>query len=340
MVKLFHISRDALFYSIEGNQFPDRIIVLGEIKPYQADIDVIIGGHGQPELINLVIENYLALEKKLSVHIIVVDSSRNLSMIKRIIGGPRVSRILILSNPTCITRSHGGQFWASNGAALAAQIGIALGSSRYAFFSHSDMIGYRENLFSFLLSKLDDNTPLAAFTQRHVLPFTGGMLWDKSYFNPLMVDWLPKAENQYHFPWLDQLRNRIDAINWIDSGEHLIYEMLRRDHRAYVCASRGTTGDYFGNPMAYYGFTDQELNKINIPIHYAPNSLSQEAFAEKYPEFTSLENAMWRKCFDDDGNVVFIHRGRGTTKGRAEDNRGDFVSFARKYNKSLNRLSI
>lgn len=334
MLKLLHIPREDLFSSPESQQFPDRIAILADIKRYQADIDVIIGAHGQPEAVNLTIENYLGLEKKTPIHILVIESSRRLSTFWRIRGGPRVSKVLILGDIRCTSREHGDRFWASNGAALAAQLGSYLGNARYAFFSHTDMMGYKENFLSFLFSKLDDNTPLASFTQRHVLPFTGGMLYDKDYFKSKNVDWLPRAQNPYRIPPLDQLRSRIDPLNcfYIDTGEQLILEALKRGQCAYVCASRGVTGDYYGHALTEYGLTNQEVNQMGVPIRYAPDVQSREAFAVKYPEFARMDNAMWRKCFDDQGDVVFLHRGRGSSSRGMKDRRGDFESLVRRFN--------
>jgi hypothetical protein len=338
MLKLLRISREALFPSPEGKRFPDRITVLADIKRCRADIDVIIGTHDQPEAVNLTIGNYLALEKKAAIHILVIESSRNPLTFWRIRGGPRVSKVLTLSNLRCTSRKHGGRFWASNGVALAAHLGSYLGSARYAFFSHTDMMGYKENFLSFLLSKLDDNIPLASFTQRKVLPFTGGMLYDKDWFRSMNADWLPREENPYSIPGLDRLRNRLDHLNWIDTGEQLVLEALKRGQGVYVCASRGATGDYYRHALASCGLTNQEVNRLGVPIRYAPQVLSREAFSVKYPEFASLDNAMWRKCFNDAGDVVFVHRGRGTTKAHKDDKRGDFVAFVREFNHNISRL--
>ncbi|MBD1835581.1 hypothetical protein H6F61_23570 [Cyanobacteria bacterium FACHB-472] len=332
MLKRLSINRESLFSSKEGNKFPKAIVTLADIKPYEADVDVIIGAHRQPEAVNVTIENYLALEKKNRLHFFVIESSRNPLAYWKIRERECVSKVFILNNIRCTKKNYENVFWASNGAAIAAQIGTYLGCSRYAFFSHSDMMGYKENFLSFLLSKLDEKTPLASFTQRHILPFSGGMLYDKNYFKSLNADWLPSSENFYNIPELELLRNRIEHLNWIDAGEKLILAALQRGQKAYVCASRGSTGDYYGHALTPYGLTNQEVSQLGVPIYYAPDLLSREAFKAKYPELATEKGPFWRQCFDDEGDVIFVHRGRGTSKGQRKDQRGDFVSFVREFN--------
>jgi|APSaa5957512535_1039671.scaffolds.fasta_scaffold542170_1 hypothetical protein len=63
MLKLLWVSREDLFSSPECNQFPKKIAILADIKSVEADIDLIIGAYGQPDAVNSIIENYLALEK-------------------------------------------------------------------------------------------------------------------------------------------------------------------------------------------------------------------------------------------------------------------------------------
>lgn len=334
MLRVLRVSRKALFLSPEGKQFPPKITVLADIKPVQADIDVIIGAHQQPEAVNSTIENYLALEKKARLHILVIESSLSRPSFWKVRNGSNISKVLILSPLRCTSRWLGGRFWASNGAALAAQLGSYLGTARYMFFSHSDMMGYKKNFLSFLLSKLGDDTVLASFTQRHVLPFTGGMLYDKSYFDSMNVDWLPKDKNPYRITGLDQLHDRIDHLSWIDAGEQLVLEALERGKGAYVCASRGLTGDYYGHPLKNYGLTNEGIHLLGVPIQYAPLLLSREEFSVRYPELVGVYSG-WRKCFDDKGDVAFVHRGRGTSKGRRKDHRGDFIFFVRDFNNKI-----
>ena len=334
MLRAVQIRRDSLFSSPEGSRFPRRIALLTDMNPYEADIDVVIGAHRQTDAVNATIRNYLNLEKEVRLHILVIESSMSIAAFRGLHRGANITRAFILGPVPCTYRWFGGRFWASNGAALAAQLGHYLGTARYLFFSHSDMMGCKENFLSFLLSKLDENTPLASFTQRHILPFTGGMLYDKRFIDSLDADWLPKADNPYHIRGMDQLRSRISHLNWIDTGEQLILASLERGKRAHVCASRGLTGDSFGHPLQQYGMDNESVRLLGAPIRYAPLSLSREEFSAQHPKLAG-ENWMWRKCFDDQGNLVFIHRGRGTLKGRREDQRGDFTSYVRDFNRNL-----
>jgi hypothetical protein len=335
VLKIIHISRESLFKSAEGKRFPTNIFLLADLNQSPADIDVIISSHRQAEAVNLTVENYLALEKKARTNVLIVESSPSLAAFRDIKTDPRISKILILSPILNTTRLFARGLRASNGAALTAQIGHYLGKSRYTFFSHSDMIAYRQNFLSFLLSKLDDETVIASFTQRHVLPFSGGMLYDRSFSGFSTVDWLPKKKNPYHIPGLDKLRERIQPLEWIDAGEQLILEALARGKRAYVCASRGLSSDYFGNPIDPWQLDVERISSLDLPIDFAPLSITRREFDHKYPQLLG-EGPSWRKCFDDDGEVVFVHRGRGSRAGSG-DSRGDFVAFTRAFNQTLAR---
>jgi hypothetical protein len=332
MPKIIKLRTPELFPTYEGDLLPENIYVLADRRDTAADIDVVIGTYNQPREVNAAIENYLALETQARLHIWVVDDSHRPWAFTGIQDDPRVSRVLILSVLQATRKRHAGQRWASNGASIAAQIGLHLGTARYGFFSHTDMMGYKANFLSYLLSKLDADTPVAAFTQRHVFPFTGGMLYDKRYFAGSAVDWLPKAENPYVIPGLEPFRAQISHYAAIDTGEHIPLGAFQRGQQAYICASRGLTGDYFGDPLHGYDFTNQDVMQAGAPVHYAPIHIDAEQFAQRYPELATSYNAMWRKSFDDAGNVVFIHRGRGTTNRDRNDKRGDFFSFVEEFN--------
>ena len=71
------IPRVTLFSSPEGKQFPGKIAILADIKRCNAHVDITIGTDGQPEAVTLTTENYLTLETKASIHILVVDKSRS-----------------------------------------------------------------------------------------------------------------------------------------------------------------------------------------------------------------------------------------------------------------------
>jgi hypothetical protein len=335
MLKIVCIPSERLFSPDHLIKFPPGINVLAHVRELEADVDVVIGAHGQAEEVNLTIENYLALEKHTRLRIWVIESSGKLSNFFKIHNLPEVNRIFILDHLRCTDRKFEGKFFASNGAAVAAAIGNYFGNARYTFFSHTDMMGYKLNPLTFLLSKLDSDTPIASFMQRNILPFTGGMIFAKEYFHNLPVDWLPRSNNPYSMPWLKQLQNQIEPLSWIDTGEELVFETLARGQKVFVCASYGATGDFFGHPLDRYGIKNEDLAKFNLGIKYAFEEISREAFETKYPQFARSDNAMWRKCFNDQGEVIFIHRGRGTSKGKKNDGRGEFFNFLREFNRSF-----
>ncbi|MBN2503057.1 MAG: hypothetical protein JXB38_19915 [Anaerolineales bacterium] len=332
MPKIIKLRSRELFPTYRGDLIPKNIYVLADQCDTEADIDVVIGTYNQPREVNAAIENYLALEKQARLHIWVVDDSHRPWAFTGIKKDPRVSRVLILNKVRATDRRYAGNNWASNGASVAAQIGMNLGTARYGFFSHTDMMGYKENFLSYLLSKMDADTPVAAFTQRHVFPFTGGMLYDKRNFAGLAVDWMPKQDNHYVIPGLEPFRDQVSHYASIDSGEQIPLEAFQRGQKAYICASRGITGDYLGDPLNGYDFTKQAVMAAGAPVHFAPLNTDAEQFARRYPELATPYNAMWRKSFDEDGAVIFIHRGRGTTNRNQDDKRGDFFAFVEAFN--------
>ena len=334
MWRVLRIPRDVLFRAPEGKRFPERITILTDAREYEADVDVVIGAYRQPDEVNLTVENYLALERKLRVHVFVIEASQHPPVFWTIRGGPQVTRVFILTNPRVTNRRY--ESWCGSfSVGLTMQLASYLGRSRYLFFSHTDMMGYQENFLSFLVSKLRSDCPLASFGQRHVIPFTGGMVYEKGYFRDLAVDWLPRRENPFVVPRLDAWRSRIEALNWLDTGEQLVFAALSRGHRVYACASRGTKQDFFGEEMGQYGVSSRDVMVLQAGIECGPEKLDRESFARKYPEFAGDENGMWRKSFDDEGNVVFIHRGRGTSRARVNDQRGAFARFVRAFNQRL-----
>jgi len=340
-LEFLQIPSKTLFPSPEGRQFPRKITVLADLRPSQrpsqADIDVVIGSHHQAEAVNLTIENYSLLEREARLHFWVIESSFSAGEFQKIRRGENVSRVLILSPLRATNRRLTRVYYASNGAALAASLGACLGAAPCAFFSHSDMMGYKQNFLSFLATKISDKTVLASFTQRHVLPFTGGMLWEKKFFSSVSGDWLPKRENPYPFPAFAALRAEIPHLSWLDAGEQLVFEALAHGKTAHVCASRGVSGDYFGHPLGHpleqYGVDVRGLESLGI--HYAPLATDRTAFDREYPGLATAVPG-WRKCFDDEGEVVFIHRGRGSRqRGRGKGWRGDFESFLQAFNQEI-----
>jgi len=337
MYKILRIPREKLFLCPEGNKFPKIITLLVDSANYEADIDIVITTCNQPQAANLVIENYLALEKKTRIHIWVIETSRNFISFLRTKKNPNISRVCIFGNIHAIKCKYENKFWISNAVGFAAQLGSYLGSAPHLFLSHVDMMGCKENFLSFILSKLDGNRPLASFTQRGVLPFTGGMVYRKDYFSDKGVDWLPRNENPFQTNGIENLKELIEALNWIDAGEQLVFEALSHGERGHVCASRGITGDFFGQELKRYKFSNEEAVNAGLSVDYASLVLSREEFIDKYPSLAKEEIGMWRKCFDDSGELVFIHRGRGTVQGKSYDTRGDFISYLKEFNKKFKK---
>jgi hypothetical protein len=193
------------------------------------------------------------------------------------------------------------------------------------------MMGHARDFLSFLRSKLDAQTPVASFTQRGVIPFSGGMMWDKRFFAGRDVDWMPRESNPYRIPGLQALEKQLPILTWIDSGEQLVWETMNQGFRPYVCASRGGTGDAFGHPLARTG--SGSVSVEGLPVRFAAESVTRADFTRRYPELALSETAPWRKAFDDEGNVVFIHRGRGTHN--LAEKRGDYWSYVDRFNRGI-----
>jgi len=333
MKKIYNISRELLFHSCQRNQFSKWITVIADIKEYHSDIDVIISSHKQHEAINLTIENYSILELKSKLHFYIVETYPGFSNYIRMENQSNISRIQILTPILSINRYFGGSLYASNSAALATQIGCQFSKAQYVFACHNDTMGYKRNFLTYLLSKLNHEVMIASFTQRHLLPFTGCILYNKAFLDTLSVDWLPKKHNSYRIKEMESFRQRINHLNWIDAGEQLIFETLKREKFAYVCSSRGLSKDFFGHPLEYYDIPDDAVKKLGDRIKYASLCLTRDEFRKRYPEL-SRNDFKWRKCFDDAGDVVFIHRGRGTSS-KGKDLRGDFQRFVRDFNHSM-----
>lgn len=333
-MKIQVLSADSIGSPIH-EKMPRTYWLLVDLKQVNSDIDIIIGAHRQVQAVNATIDNYSLLERDSKLHFLVVESSRDLRNFLKIRNQANVSKIFILNELRCASKRYEPRFYGSNGAAVAAHVGLHYSEAPCAFFSHSDMMGYKENFLSFLRSKLSEKTPIASFTQRHILPFSGGMLFKKNILNLSTVNWFPSEINPYKFPGIEELKTEIEVLNWLDAGEQFILEALQEGYSAYVCASRGLTGDFYGHPLRDYSITHRDISNLGVPIEYATDTLSREDFLSRYPHLAPKEVSMWRKSFDDDGNLVFIHRGRGTTKGSRVDGRGDFVDFVCNFNRNF-----
>lgn len=332
MPRFLRIKSTTLFQQAEAERFPQHITILADHTARHADIDVVICSHNQADIVNLIVNNYMKLESDARLHFYLVESSRNPFSFFRLCSGPCITRVQFLSRIPCTEKKEGGRFWASNGVALAAHIGLHFATSKYFFLSHADMMAYKKNFLSFLLSKLSEQTPLASFTQRHILPFTGCMLYDRTMFEMNRSSWLPLHENSYQITSVNSFKDRIDALQWLDVGEQLILDLIQQNRRAFVCASRGGSLDKYEHPLNSAGIDISDLHNAGLPVNYANLVLSRGDFILKYPELAGGQPASWRKCFDDEDDVVFIHQGRGASRNSVHDKREHFKHFLRAFN--------
>ncbi len=339
MFGIHRIRRDMLFRSESRWRFPRSIWVKADLRRDPADVDVIIGTHRQCEIVADVVENFKRLETRLKLHFYLVESSGSLEHYCALPKGPGISRILILSDVPC---THSGpDHWIapSQGAALAAQLGHHFGTGKMVFFSHSDMMGYRRDFLSYLVGKLEPTVPVASFTQRHIFPFSGGMIYRRDFFQTASVDWLPVEKNGYRIPGVERFPELERIQQWLDAGEQFVVEGIRRGGTSYIAASCGVKEDFFGHPLSVnYGLDQNDFGQFS-EFRYGSIPYGREKFSERYPEFSNEENAMWRKSFDDEGNVIFLHAGRGVLSGNPKVKRGDFRSFIKDFNDRIGKNS-
>jgi hypothetical protein len=329
-----------LFPSGHGKAFPRKLCLLVDSRPYQADVDIVISTLGDTRHIGALIENYLSLEKKLRVHIWVAIASLNIVQFMNVPRDPRVSKVIALNNPSDFLKFFRSWFSGSYSAALGAQLGQHLGSAPYLFYSHEDMMATKENFLSWLYSKLNDRTPLASFSQRGIIPFSGGMIVNKKCFSNERIDWLPLEENGFKFPGLEAFQEKIDNMNWVDAGEQFIYRALERGENVFVCESNGgTRKGPAEDPLDLFGVTEPDVRKAGINITYADKKFSADDIRKKRPDLEVPLTSCWRKSYDEEGDVIFIHRGRGTTH-RVCSQGGDFADYLRDFNRRNNINSL
>ena len=196
------------------------------------------------------------------------------------------------------------------------------------------MMGYRENFLSYLLSKVDADTPLASFLNRGFFPFSAGTVYDKQFFKETNADWLPLIQNPYADRKFRKLYDFEKAFSsWVDSGEQFAYEALLKGKNVYFCFSRGVTGDFFADQFERTGMTFEEFSKLGYNIKRGEPSAPLEEFAKKYELLVKDEKVVcWAKSFNDDGGLIFLHKGRG---GGKDPRRGDMLTFLKRHNESL-----
>jgi hypothetical protein len=310
---------------------PPEVRVTCEFSLNNAQIDVIVPGYGSHELTNATIKNYLSYEKETPINIIAVESSGNPKVFEKIVRHERVSRVLIHNFRPFLEAYK--LVW---GMSISSAVGQYYSTSPYVFFSHNDMLACKENFLTFLLSKMSSQVRLASFSQRHVIPFTGGMLVNRSLLIEPGLDWGIYKSNPFivqaeSLAKIDQPKH-ITNFDWIDCGESFVYSELEKNNSVYVCASRGGTNDFWRDPFDYFSISAQEAAQLvknsGCPIIYAPLNISREDFVKKYPNFIKADQAwnwdfrnkrFWRCSFDDKGDLLFIHHGRGTSLGHLKN---------------------
>ena len=318
--------------------YPDQLSLNIDIKKRNATIDVIIAGYGQPEMTNTTVQNYLMFEQKADIHLIIIESSNNPEIHDQIIDHPKISRIFFKEDHK-ITYNNLG--YASPALALSFSVGSYFSNAEYVFFSHNDMIAYRKNFLSFLKSKLTNGIRLASFTQRHLIPFTGCMMVHRDVLLNPEADWAPKPNNRFiakgnpGYKALQKLTNFSasvrfkqfpKAMRWIDCGEDYVYHELSHNNPVYVVASVGGADDYGKHPFKYSSQNISKVQKIikssDIKVYYAENTYSKRFIEQNYPELIEAvvdkntgerKDRYWRVSFDDTGQIIFLHRGRGNS---------------------------
>lgn len=310
-----------------SSPFPEEVDLYIDREPTEkADVDIVIGTYRNSVAAQLVVENFLLLEKKAKVHVWLVETSGSRQAFDSLPQGERISRVYLNTPLQSTEMRTGGRMAPSNGCGLSAQIGFHFGKARYAFFSHTDMMGYKENFISFLKSKLSDDVPLASFTLRHVYPFSAGAIYDKKFFEEsARADWLPLHENIIANEKLDALASKIPEITWVDAGEQLVRDALDRGKKLYVTESRGASDAWFREPRFWRKIGPKDFEGTGVQL---ADMTANRLDCIKNESELFLGCLGWRKSFDDTGDVMFIHRGRGTS----DLTRGGFFEFLRYFN--------
>jgi hypothetical protein len=155
---------------------------------------------------------------------------------------------------------HSPITFASHINAEALEIGRIVSKSEYIFVAHNDVLAYRKDFMSYLMSKLDEGHDLA------------GLGKDNIRINAIHVSgFLFKRSNFSSCPFLP------DRFPEIDVGDQ---------------------------------FTESATNPFCTRNSINDRSLLPQIH-EKYPE---VKNIPGDKAIDEDGNLLYIHMGRGSTK--------------------------
>lgn len=320
------LRRDELFVRSDRELLPEAIDLLVDRAACAAEIDVVIPAHRTPELTNAAIRSLLRRERDATIHVVVVEDSGRDDDLDAIVRDERVTRVLLRTDGEVRGKVHG---LGSYGMALACAVGVRLASAPYVFVSHSDMVVTRTNPVSFLRSKLVGGVRVAAYTQRGLVPLTGGALFDRTLLEEPGLDWLPLDENLFApgTP-LESILPLVYTNAAVDCGEQFVYSELAGGRPVHVCASRGGSDDWWKDPLGYYDLPAEEIRaavaRAGVPLRYAPLPTTREEFARRYRHVIDASTAgwwvreprkYWRYCFDDGGNLMLVHHARGTLKG-------------------------
>jgi hypothetical protein len=310
---------------------PEKIAVWHECNLKDAKIDIIINSYNKPELTNKTALNYILLEDKIPINIIIVESSGNMDVFNQLIKHEKVSKILVEDHKA----SHPVYGAGSYGMAISSAVGYFFSKSHYIFFSHSDMLALKKDFLGHLLSKLNTHTRIASFTQRHIIPFTGCMLINREVIDESESDWLLYDKNPYieKSDFLEKLyrlktENKLNIpCDWIDAGESYIYEELTKNKQMYVAASFGGTKGMWITPFELLKINEHDVSGIKSLITYGKRDISKSEFQKKYKFvlnasrkweslkwFLNRKKNYWRYSLDDEGDLIFIHHGRGTNR--------------------------
>jgi hypothetical protein len=323
--------RASLFRSAATRLYPERIEALADLRDLDAEIDVVVTGHGLPELTNAAVDSFLRHERATNLHVVVVESSGDRRVFDRLRTEERISRVLLAEDVRILGRRHGP---GSYGQSLSSAVGTAVSRAPHVFFSHSDMLAVSDGCLSWLRTKLTGERRIAGFTSRGVIPFTGAMLVSRALLEEPALDWGPLDDNPFVVGTpFEQVLPLVSTNTGVDSGEQFIYSELAQGRPVYVAASRGGSKDWWQDPLGYYDASADEILAAvaasRTPIEYGELRITRSEFEARYPHVIAAGRSgiwvrsptrwwrqeppkWWRCSFDDDGRLVFIHLARGT----------------------------
>jgi hypothetical protein len=331
------IKSQQLFCTEDAHLYPAEVECVADMRPFNAEIDVIVTAHNFPELTNVTLENYVLLQK--DAHIVVVESSGDDKVFDKLLKHERVSRILLKTDVRIKSREHG---FGSYGMALSAAVGAHLTRAPLLFFSHSDMIACQPNFLSYLRGKLTGGVRLASFTQRHMIPFSGSMLITRELIEEKGLDWLPMNGNPLlpRMPMKTLLPDN-KLLGQIDCGEQYIFSEFAHGRPMYIAATRGGSLDWWKDLFAYFELPTEEIRAKTIAaeprLQLGELRTDRERFAREHADVIKAgkdkwyyfeKPKWWRWSFDDEGRLIFIHYGRGTTFRAAKR----WINYGLKFN--------